>query len=114
MVTVSHPGPSRPEGEEALVFRAPTAAALRFIAATAAGCPPSMSASMLAASLPDTMSNASSSWRVVYGWPGLRPTHEHSTLVWDWLARAKLSGLRWSRTTIASSGLIVLAGAYEP
>ena len=107
----SHPGPSSPDGDEALVLRAPTAAALRFIAATATCCPPSMSASMFAASLPDTISRAASSWRVVYGWPGSSPTQEHSTSVWDWLARAKLSGRRLSSTTIASSGLIVLAGA---
>ena len=111
MVIDSHPGPSSPDGDEALVLRAPTAAALRFIAATATCCPPSMSASMFAASLPDTIRSASSSWRVVYGWPGSNPTQEHSTSVWDWLARAKLSGRRLSSTTIASSGLIVLAGA---
>ncbi len=66
---------------------------------------------MFAASLPDTISSASSSWRVVYGWPGFNPTQEHSTSVCDELARAKLSGRRLSSTTIASSGLIVLAGA---
>ena len=44
-------------------------------------------------------------------WPGSSPTQEHSTSVWDWLARAKLSGRRLSSTTIASNGLIVLAGA---
>ena len=87
---------------------------MRFIAATATRCPPSMSASMFAASLPDTISSASSSWRVVYGWPGSSPTQEHSTSVWDWLARAKLSGRRLSSTTIASNGLIVLAGACCP
>ena len=47
----------------------------------------------------------------MYGWPGFKPTQEHSTSVCDELARAKLSGRRWSSTTIASSGLMVLAGA---
>ena len=83
MVIDSQPGPSSPDGDDALVLRAPTLAALRFIAATATCWPPSMSASMFAASLPDTISSASSSWRVVYGWPGFNPTQEHSTSVWD-------------------------------
>ena len=77
MVIDSQPGPSSPDGDDALVLRAPTLAALRvhcrdcdMLAA------PSMSASMFAASLPDTISSASSSWRVVYGWPGFNPTQE--------------------------------------
>ncbi|OFJ55152.1 hypothetical protein BEL07_02940 [Mycolicibacterium grossiae] len=113
-VTDSQPGPSSPDGDAARVLRAPRAAALRFIAATATRWPPSMSASIVAASLPDTISSADSSCRTVYGVPGVSPTQEHSILVCEAFARAKLSGLRWSRTTIASSTLIVLAGAYAP
>ena len=65
MVTDSQPGPSSPDGEDALVLRAPTSAALRFIFATAICCPPSMSPSMFAASLPDTIRSAESSSVVV-------------------------------------------------
>ena len=67
MVTDSQPGPSSPDGDDALVLLAPTIAALRFIAATATCWPPSMSASMFAASLPDTINSADSSCWVVYG-----------------------------------------------
>ncbi len=66
---------------------------------------------MLAASLPDTISSPSSSWRVVYGWPGFNPTQEHSTSVCDSVGTCEVVGASWSSTTIASSGLIVLAGA---
>ena len=38
-----------------------------------------MSASALAASLPDTISSASSSCRAVYAVPGATPTQVHST-----------------------------------
>ena len=48
-------------------------AALRFIAATATCCPPSMSANMLAASFPDTISSADSSCWVVYGLARFQP-----------------------------------------
>lgn len=58
-------GPSRPDGVDACVLVAPSAAALAFILATVASGPPSMCASVLAASLPDTSSRASSSWCAV-------------------------------------------------
>ena len=61
----SQPGPSSPDGDDAFVARAPTRAALRFIAATATCEPPSMSASMFAASFPDTISSPESNCRVV-------------------------------------------------
>lgn len=66
---------------------------------------------MVAASLPDTNSSPSSSWRVVYTWPGCSPTQEHSTSSWLAFARAHAAGGSASSTTIASSTLIVLAGA---
>ena len=65
MVTDSQPGPSSPDGDAARVLRAPTWTALAFIFATAAWEPPTISASMLAASLPDTIIRASSSCRAV-------------------------------------------------
>ena len=106
-----HPGPSTPDGDEALVLPAPTAAALRFIAATATCCPPSMSASMLAASCPTPVEAPPAAGGWCRAGPAPTPRRRRSTSVWDWLARAKLSGRRLSSTTIASSGLIVLAGA---
>ena len=54
-----------PDGLPAFVPYAPSSAALAFIFATAASVPPSMRASVLAASLPDTSSRPSSSWRAV-------------------------------------------------
>ena len=59
------PGPSIPDAEPASVPNAPTATALAFIFAAATSRPPSIVANVLAASLPDTSSSASSSWRVV-------------------------------------------------
>ena len=57
------PGPSSPEGDVALVLVAPMATALAFILPTATSNPPSMSARVLAASLPDTSRRPSSNWR---------------------------------------------------
>jgi len=59
------PGASSPDGVTTLVPRAPSCAALPFILATAASVPPSMRARVLAASLPEASSVASSSWRAL-------------------------------------------------
>ncbi|SIA48641.1 Uncharacterised protein [Mycobacteroides abscessus subsp. abscessus] len=62
---MSMPGASRPDGESVCVEVAPKAAALAFILSTVACRPPSRWARVLAASLPDSNSAASSSSRAV-------------------------------------------------
>lgn len=106
------PGPSRPDGVAAWVLVAPREAALAFILATVTSGPPSMWANVLAASLPETSSRPSRSWRAVYVRPGLTPTQLHSTWVSATSATTVESRLTESRTTWANSVLMVLAGGW--
>ena len=115
VVTVSQPGPSSPDGDDALVLRAPSWAALAFIARHGDALP----AEHVGEHVGGVVARHHQQRREQLGGGVGLTRRQPDTRALDlgvrsgWRARTS-SGLRLSSTTIASSTLMVLAGAYEP